>query len=156
MKKQFTVSQLCELTGATPQYLYKVLQKPIPGKIYNEGDINYEELNKFLLRKYEQDEVEICNVLDIEDINDIEIVKGSKNQTVNINKVAIDDLEIDSTYVLRSHHYENTYILRNVVDMNEDVLYIFEDLRSSKAAKDKYRVLTLEELSQERFTIKKA
>lgn len=155
MKKQFTVSQLCDKIETSTQYLYKVIQKPVPGQPYDPNFINYDELAKFLLRKYET-ETAACALLDIENISDIEIVKGSKNLTANINKVAIDDLEIDSTYVLRSHHYENTYVLRNVMELNGDMLYIFETFGDSKTTKDKYRVLTLEELSQERWSIKKA
>lgn len=156
MSKQFTVSHLCDLINVSTQYLYKVIQKPIAGQPYDPNVVNYVELQKFLLRKYSNNANAVCEALNIEDINDIEIVKGSKNLTANANKVAVDDLKIEGTYVLRSYHYENTYVLRNVIEMADDVVYIFEQLSETKSTKDKYRALTLKELSADRFTIKEA
>ena len=156
MSKQFTVSHLCDLINVSTQYLYKVIQKPIAGQPYDPNVVNYVELQKFLLRKYSNNANAVCEALNIEDINDIEIVKGSKNLTANANKVAVDDLKIEGTYVLRSYHYENTYVLRKVIEMADDVVYIFEQLSETKSTKDKYRALTLLELSADRFTIKEA
>ena len=155
MKKQFTVPQLCEIIDAAPQYLYKVLQTPIPGVPFSKENINYQALQQFLLRKFENIE-NVCEVLEIDDIVDIEIVKGIKVTNSNIRKVALDKLELNKNYVLRSYHHEINVILRSITKIGEDEVYVFETLKSSKNTQDKYRVLTKEELSADRFTVKEA
>lgn len=155
MKKQFTVPQLCEAINAAPQYLYKVLQTPIPGVPFSKENINYQALQQFLLRKFETAEA-VCEELEIDDIEDIEIVKGIKVTNSNTRKVALDNLEIDHNYVLRSYHHEISVILRSITNIGPDTVYVFETLKSSKNTQDKYRTLTLEELSADRFTIKEA
>ena len=158
MRKQFTIADLVELLNTNPQWLYKIINKPIPGEIWDPTNpkVNYDELKKFLLRKYDNNENQICEIFDIESLDDIEIVKKSKSQMINTNKVAIDDLELDNHYFLKSYHYKLEYILRSVIEVNEDMIYIFEEVNSSKSTKDKYRSLTINELSQDRFTIEKA
>ena len=154
MKKQFTVSQLCEIIDASTQYLYKVLQTPIPGVPFSKENINYEALKQFLLRKYEEEEVK--ELLEIDNIEDIEIVKGVKVTNSNTRKVALKDLELDTAYVLRSYHHEINVILRSILNIADDTVYVFETLKSSKNAQDKYRAITATELAAERFTIKEA
>lgn len=155
MKKEFKVSEFCALVDLSTQYFYNIIKRPIPNKVYDPNDVNYEELNKFLMKKFDNDLDQIYEVLDIEDLSDIEIIKGSKIQN-DLNKIKIDDLELDEKYIIVSHHYSNTYILKNILEIDEDILYIFEDLTISKVKKDKFRVLTYKELEDERFTIKKA
>lgn len=155
MKKQFTVPQLCEAINAAPQYLYKVLQTPIPGVPFSKENINYQALQQFLLRKFETAEA-VCEELEIDDIEDIEIVKGIKVTNSNTRKVALDKLELNHNYVLRSYHHEITVILRSITNIGDDTVYLFETLKSSKNAQDKYRAITEVELQQDRFTIKEA
>lgn len=155
MKTQFTVPQLCEAVNAAPQYLYKVLQTPIPGVPFSKENVNYEALKAFLLRKYESED-EVCNILGIDNIEDIEIVKGVRVANSNTHKVALDELEADKHYVLRSYHHEIHVVLRTITYVGVDTLYVFETIKASKNAQDKYRVLTAEELGADRFTIKEA
>lgn len=155
MKKQFTVPQLCNIIDAAPQYLYKVLQTPIAGVPFSKENVNYSALQQFLLRKFDTAEA-VCDILEIDDIEDIEIVKGIKVTNSNTRKVALANLEIDHNYVLRSYHHEIEVILRSITTIADDEVYIFETLKSSKNAQDKYRAITKVELQQERFTIKEA
>ena len=153
MKKQFTVPQLCEIIDAAPQYLYKVLQTPIPGVPFSKENVNYEALKAFLLRKFENEE-EVCNILEIDDIEDIEITKGIRVANSNTHKVALEALELNKHYVLRSYHHEITVVLRTITKVADDTLYVFETIKEAKNAQDKYRVLTADELNADRFTIK--
>lgn len=153
IKRQITVSELSEITKTVPQYLYKILQKPEDGKVYTKDSINYTELQKFLIRKFETLD-KVLEVFEVANIEDIEIVKSNKITNSNTHKVSLDSLELNSKYILRSYHHEITVILKSISEIDEDIVYIFEVQNTSKNSQDKYRILTETELKQERFTIK--
>ena len=148
-----TINQLSKLTLLSTQYLYKVVKTPIKGEIYNEENTNYEELKKVLLRTYNNDVEKLLNVLNLKDLNDLVIERNTKSSIINTNEVKLDDLEISKDYLLKSYHYEMKVHLVNVIENDEDILYIFLNLNESKVKNDKYRILTLEELSDKRFKI---
>lgn len=154
-KKEFTVSQLCDLIKIVPQYLYKVLNKPEEGKIYTKDSINYTELKKLILRKFDNNMNEIKEVFNINTLDEIEIVKSSKLSSNNINKIDIDELEIEQKYILRSYHYEVEVILKKIDEIDDNTIYVFESLKESKNNQCKYKIFTKEELENDRFTIKK-
>lgn len=154
-KVLFTVSQLCDLTQTLPQYLYKILQRPIEGVPFSKENVNYGELHKYLLRKYETPE-KVCEILHINNIEDIEITKNAKITNSNIRKITLDKLVVGSKYILRSYHHEIEVKLQSIIEINDDTAYIFELTKSSKNTQDKYRILTAVELSADRFTIKDA
>ena len=158
MKKQFNVSTLCEVLDVSTQYFYKIIKKPIPGLVYDENQINYDELKKFINRKIdagEIDEDEILGELQIESLDDIEIVRNVRNSNGNASKVTLNELEVGEHYVICSYHHKIEYILRNVLDINDDTIFVFEEVKTSKVTKDKYRCLTADELSEDRFRIEK-
>ncbi len=158
MKKQFNVSTLCEVLNVSTQYFYKIIKKPIPGLVYDENQTNYDELKKFINRKIESneiDEIEVLNELEIESFDDIEIVRNSRNLNDNINKVTLDELEIDEHYIICSYHHKIEYILRNILEINDDTIFVFEEVKTSKVTKDKYRCLTSNELNEDRFRIER-
>lgn len=152
MKKNFKVSELCEKLNVCSQYFYKIIKKPIIGQIYDENQINYNELKKFINNKFANNIDELLNDLDIESLDDIVIIKNNKSIS-NINEISIDELEINNKYIIRSYHYTKNYILRNIINNDDEVLYIFENLEDSNSKKDKYRCLTNNELLEDRFRI---
>jgi hypothetical protein len=147
MIKNFKVSELCNILGVSSQYFYKIINKPIEGVVYNKENINYSELKKFILNKFE-DIDSLLSELDIESLDDINIIKGVKSSINDTNKINIEDLKIDNKYIIKSYHYAKQYILREIT--NSD-LYIFENIKIDKC--DRYRCLSKEELSEDRFTI---
>ncbi len=147
MIKNFKVSELCNILGVSTQYFYKIINKPIEGVVYNKENINYSELKKFILNKFE-DIDSLLSELDIESLDDINIIKGVKSSINDTNKINIEDLKIDNKYIIKSYHYAKQYILREIT--NSD-LYIFENIKIDKC--DRYRCLSKEELSEDRFTI---
>lgn len=147
MIKNFKVSELCNILGVSTQYFYKIINKPIEGVVYNKETINYSELKKFILNKFE-DIDSLLSELDIESLDDINIIKGVKSSINDTNKINIEDLKIDNKYIIKSYHYAKQYILREIT--NSD-LYIFENIKIDKC--DRYRCLSKEELSEDRFTI---
>jgi hypothetical protein len=147
MIKNFKVSELCNILGVSTQYFYKFINKPIEGVVYNKENINYSELKKFILNKFE-DIDSLLSELDIESLDDINIIKGVKSSINDTNKINIEDLKIDNKYIIKSYHYAKQYILREIT--NSD-LYIFENIKIDKC--DRYRCLSKEELSEDRFTI---
>ena len=146
-----TINQLSKLTTLSTQYLYKVVKTPIKGQIYNEEDTNYEELKKVLLRTYNNDLDRLLKTLNLNDLSELVIERNTKSSIINTNEIKLDDLEISKDYLLKSYHYETKVHLVNVIENDEDILYIFLNLNDSKVKNDKYRILTFEELSDKRF-----
>lgn len=151
MIKNFKVSELCEILNISTQYFYKIIKKPIVGKIYDENEINYDELKKFINNKFD-DLDSLLEDLDIESLDDIVIIKNSKS-IANINKISIEELTINNKYIIKSYHYTKNYKLVNIINNDNETLYILENLDNNNTKLDKYRCLSKEELSNDRFTI---
>lgn len=151
MKKQLSIIQLANIINMVPQYLYKVIKRPIAGQIYDKNAINYTELKRVLINKAGSEE-ELNSILEIDSFDELIIVASTKEQrmqaTVNLSEVVIGE-----AYTVKSYHYEVKVKLVDIREINNDKLYIFEHLNESKVNKDKYRVITESEFSQARYRI---
>lgn len=151
MKKQLSIIQLANIINMVPQYLYKVIKRPIAGQVYDKNAINYVELKRVLINKAGSEE-KLNSILEIDSFDELVIVASTKEQrmqaTVNLSEVVIGE-----EYTVKSYHYEVRVKLVDIREINNDKLYIFEHLNESKVNKDKYRVITESEFGQARYRI---
>lgn len=149
--KKLTIIQLSNIVNMVPQYLYKTISKPEQGKIYDPENVNYNELKKVLVRKFGSED-EVCELLEIENFDELEITRNVR--TVNIQvKLEVSEMIVGCEYIVKSYHHEHNLKLVDIYEVNNDKLYIFEDMSDSKISKDKYKVITEIEFKQSRYKV---
>lgn len=155
MKKSFTFKQLSESVSMSEVYLRNLSKKPVAGKVYNESDINYDEIKKAMMKKYNNHLDLIANYLGCS-IDDFEIVTNTRSNT-NYEKIEIDDLVEGEKYLLFSYVNKFEVVFTKMIELDNDTLYVFEIVKEdNKKNTDQYRVLSFDELSNEkRFSIKR-
>ena len=152
MKKELSIIQLANIVNMVPQWLYKAISRPEEGKIYDPQAINYNELKKTLVKKFGSEE-EVCELLEIENFDELVIERNRRSEITKLNYKNPDEMIIDEPVIVKSYHHEHNLILRDIREVNNDKLYIFEDLSVSKVSKDKYKVITEQEFTQARYRI---
>lgn len=155
MKKSFTFKQLSESVNMSEVYLRNLSKKPVAGKVYSENDINYDEIKKAMMKKYNNHLDLIANYLGCS-IEDFEIVTNTRSNT-NYEKIEIDDLVEGEKYLLFSYVNKFEVVFTKMIELDNDTLYVFEIIKEdNKKNTDQYRVLSFDELSNEkRFSIKR-
>lgn len=152
MKKELSIIQLANIVNMVPQWLYKAISKPEEGKIYDPNAINYSELKKTLVKKFGSEE-EVCELLEIESFDELVIARNRRAEISKANYKKPDEMVIGEPVIVKSYHHEHNLILVDIHEVNNDKLYIFEDLSTSKVNKDKYKVITEQEFTQVRYRI---
>lgn len=152
MKKELSIIQLANIVNMVPQWLYKAISKPEEGKIYDPNAINYSELKKTLVKKFGSEE-EVCELLEIESFDELVIARNRRAEISKANYKKPDEMVVGEPVIVKSYHHEHNLILVDIHEVNNDKLYIFEDLSTSKVNKDKYKVITEQEFTQVRYRI---
>lgn len=152
MKKELSIIQLANIVNMVPQWIYKTISKPEEGKIYDPEAVNYSELKKTLVKKFGTEE-EVCELLEIESFDELVLVRNRRAEIAKANYKNPDEMKVDEPVIVKSYHHEHNLILRDIREVNNDKLYIFEDLSVSKVSKDKYKVITEQEFTQARYRI---
>lgn len=152
MKKELSIIQLANIVNMVPQWLYKAISKPEEGKTYDPNAINYNELKKTLVKKFGSEE-EVCELLEIESFDELVIARNRRAEISKANYKKPDEMVIGEPVIVKSYHHEHNLILVDIHEVNNDKLYIFEDLSTSKVNKDKYKVITEQEFTQVRYRI---
>ena len=103
---KLSLKKICEVTNVCYQYALKSSKKPIPNKLYNPTDFNYEEVDKIFERKN----------INLEDY-DWRSIEDEIITIVPINK--IEDFEIGVEFTLRETSEDKNGVVYEVIYTTE-------------------------------------
>lgn len=156
IKKSFTFKELSNKINISEVYLRNLSKKAITNEVYDPNKINLEAIKNAIIKKYNNHLDLIENYLECS-IDEFEIITSNRSSN-NYIKFELNDLVENEEYLLFS--YVNKFDVRFIkkIELNNDIVFIFEIIRNdNKKNIDKYRILSIEELSNEdRFSIKRA
>ena len=142
--KAFTVKEICEVLEIKEGTFRAWMSKVVEGAVYHKADVNYPEVRKNILAKYENDESYVEKLLGCK-LEEFEIVKKERSKA---DHVSVAKLEEGESYEIRNYSLKYRVCVKKITVIDEDVVYLCRDLE-----KNEYRIWTAEDLMKQSIRI---
>ena len=123
--KQFTLTQIHELTNIPTPTIRAWTLKAEPGVIYDGNNIK--NVRSQLSKRYKPNEIQTIFGCNVDEIQIVKSVKTSKSY------IDVDDLVENQNYIIHNYSLETEVTFKQIVEIDDDEVYIFTTEKGYKA-----------------------